>query len=403
MNTQEIIKLFEQHVIPNYTRVPCALVRGEGSWVWDAEGKKYLDLFPGWGVNGLGHCHPAVVAAVKKQAEQLFHVPNNYYIREQGRLAELMGKLSGMDGRCFFANSGAEANEGAIKLARLHSNGRTGLITALNSFHGRTFAAISATGQPKYREGFLPEMVEGFTHVPYNDLEAMRAAVDENTCAIMIEPVQGEGGVYPANQEYLEGLRELCDLKNLLLIFDEVQTSPGRLGTIFGFQHFGVIPDILTTAKALAGGLPMGAIMVKPELAPSLRPGSHASTFGGSPLVCAAAIAVFETLTTGGVLANVKRMTKHFAKKLQELQQKDLGIREVRQCGLMIGIELTIPGAGIVRRCLEKGLLINCTHENILRLLPAFTITPEEADEGLEILEHCLSYIPEENKGEVKS
>jgi predicted acetylornithine/succinylornithine family transaminase len=396
MNTQEIITLFEKHVIPNYTRVPCALVRGEGSRVWDAEGNEYLDLFPGWGVNGLGHCHPRVVEAVRKQAGELLHVPNNFYIREQGLLAERMSALSGMDGRLFFCNSGAEAAEGAIKLARLHSEGNYRIVTADRSFHGRTFAAASATGQPKYREGFTPT-VDGFLHVPYNDLEAMRAAVDDETCAIMVEPVQGEGGVRPADVQYLQGLRELCDQKGILLIFDEVQTSPGRLGTVFGYQHFDVQPDIMTTAKALAGGLPMGAIMVKPHLAPSLRPGTHATTFGGNPLVCAAALAVFDELTEGGLLERIRTLAEHFRIRLAEMtaSSEALHIREVRQCGLMIGIDLAIPGAGVVRRCMDAGLIVNCTQQTVIRLLPAFTLSTEEADQGLEILRRCLAAGPE--------
>ncbi|MFH0910360.1 MAG: aminotransferase class III-fold pyridoxal phosphate-dependent enzyme [Planctomycetota bacterium] len=283
MDTQAIIRLFEKSVIPNYNRLPCAIVRGEGSWVWDAEGKKYLDLFPGWGVSALGHCHPRVVEAVRAQAGKLLHVPNTFYIEEQGRLAERMNALSGeMDGRTFFCNSGAEAVEAAIKLARLHSEGRYKIVTAEESFHGRTFGAVSATGQPKYREGFLPAL-PGFSHVPFNDIEAVRAAVDAETCAVLVEPVQGEGGVHPASGEYLSALRAFCDERKTLLLFDEVQTSPGRLGTVFGFQRYGVVPDILVTAKALAGGLPIGAMMVRPALASSLRPGTHASTFGGDP------------------------------------------------------------------------------------------------------------------------
>jgi predicted acetylornithine/succinylornithine family transaminase len=390
MNTQAIITLFEKHVIPNYTRFPVAVVKGEGSRVWDAEGKAYLDLFPGWGVSALGHCHPRVVAAVEEQARKLLHMPNTFYMAEQGRLAARLGELSGeMDGRLFFCNSGAEAAEGAIKLARLHAEGRHRIVTAEGSFHGRTFGAASATGQPQYREGFQPT-VEGFAHVPFNDLEAMRAAVDDETCAIMVEPVQGEGGVRPATPEYLRGLRELCDQKGLVLIFDEVQTSPGRLGTVYGWQHYGVVPDIMTTAKALAGGLPMGAIMVRPELAPSLRPGTHASTFGGSPIVSAAALAVFDALIEDGVLEQVPALSALFAEKLQALKERGLGIKEVRQCGLMIGLELSMPGAGVVRRCLEEGLLINCTHQTVLRLLPAFTVTEAEIDEGLAILARCL-------------
>ncbi|MHC4886552.1 MAG: acetylornithine/succinylornithine family transaminase [Planctomycetota bacterium] len=396
MNTQDIIALFEKSVIPNYTRIPCAITRGEGSWVWDAEGKKYLDLFPGWGVSGLGHCHPHVVEAIQKQAATLLHVPNNFYIEEQGRLAEIMNRASGMDARLFFCNSGAEAAEGAIKLARLHTGEkRTKVITAEASFHGRTFAAISATGQPAYREGFGPT-VPGFQHVPYNDIEAMRAAVDDETCAIMVEPVQGEGGVYPASREYLQGLRQLCDQKGLVLIFDEVQTSPGRLGTLFGYQHFGVEPDIMTTAKALAGGVPMGAIMVKPELASSLRPGTHASTFGGSPIASAAAIAVFEAIEAEGLLENVLTMSQYIQERLQALQDQNLGIQEIRVCGLMIGIELSMPGGGLVRRCMEEGLLLNCTHGTVLRMLPAYTIQQEEVDQGLAILSDCLRAAPTE-------
>lgn len=396
MNTQDIIALFEKSVIPNYNRLPVALVRGEGSRVWDAAGREYLDLFPGWGVNGLGHCHPRVVEAIRQQAGKILHIANSFYIQEQGELAALMNSLSGdMDGRCFFCNSGAEAAEAAIKLARLHCEGRTKVITTINSFHGRTFAAISATGQPKYREGFLPT-VPGFEHVPYNDLEAVRAAIDDETCAIMLEPVQGEGGVYPAAPGYLEGLRTLCDQKNIVLIFDEVQTSPGRLGTVFGYQDFGVIPDIMTTAKSLAGGVPMGAIMVRPELAASLRPGTHASTFGGNPLACAASIAVFKTLTEDGVLDNIHTASALFQERITAMQDKGIGIREIRARGLMIGIELDVPGAGVVRRCMEEGLLINCTHETILRLLPAFVITPDEINRGMDILERCLANNPAE-------
>ena len=390
MNTQEIITLFERHVIPNYTRMPCAIVRGRGSRVWDAEGREYLDLFPGWGVSALGHCHPRVVEAVRSQAERLFHVPNTFYIEEQGRLAERMGAESEMDGRLFFCNSGAEAAEAAIKLVRLHAEGRHKIVTAEHSFHGRTYGAISATGQPKYREGFGPT-VPGFVHVPYNDVEAARAAVDDETCAIFVEPVQGEGGVRPATRDYLTGLRALCDERDLVLVFDEVQTSPGRLGTVFGYQHFGVTPDAVTTAKALAGGLPMGALMVRPELASALRPGTHASTFGGSPIVSAAAIAVFEVLREDGLLENVRAMSARFAERLEALRPRGLGIREVRVCGLMIGIELDVPGAAVVRRAREQGLLINCTQERVLRMLPAYTITAEEVDRGVDLLAQCLA------------
>ncbi len=394
MKTQNIISLFEKHVIPNYNRVPCAITKGSGSWVWDADGKKYFDLFPGWGVSALGHCHPKVVEAIVKQAQELFHMPNNYYTKEQGLLAEMMGTHSGFDGRLFFCNSGAEAAETAIKLARLHTEKeKINIISAENSFHGRTFAAISATGQPNYREGFTPT-VPGFIHVPFNDIEAIRAVVDENTCAIMIEPVQGEGGVIPAEKQYLEDVRKLCDEKEIVLIFDEVQTSPGRLGTIFGYQYFGVEPDIMTTAKALAGGLPMGAIMVKPEIALSLKPGTHATTFGGSSIVCAAAMVVFDELINGGLLENINKMADYISKKLVAMKEENLGIKEIRQCGLMIGIELDIAGSAVVRRCLDNGLIINCTHDTVLRMLPAYNITKEEIDFGLDVLKNALSNVP---------
>ncbi len=389
MNTEAIKDLFSKYVIPNYTRIPVAIVRGEGSWVWDAEGKKYLDLFPGWGVSGLGHCHPRVVQAVREQAGKLFHVANNYYIEEQGRFAEILSNRA--DGQqCFFANSGAEANEGAIKLARLHGQPRYRIITFEESFHGRSLGAITATGQPKYHQGFAP-LLPGFSYARLNDIDSVRALLDEDTCAVMVEPVQGEGGVNPCTPEFLRNLRELCDERGMLLIFDEVQTTPARLGTWFGYQHFNITPDILTSAKSIAGGFPMGLIMARPEIAASLKPGTHASTFGGNSLGCAAGIATFEAIAEEDMLGNIERMGHVFDHCLAELSQKTGCITEIRRRGFMIGIELTFEGTRVVSDCLASGLLINCTHTNVIRMLPAFNITEDEIRHGLDIFGHCLA------------
>lgn len=396
MTNAEIAALFSRVVIQNYRRLPLCIVKGEGSRVWDAEGRCYLDLFPGWGVSGLGHCHPRVVAAVREQAGKLFHVANNYYSEPQGRFAEILSsRASGQ--QVFFANSGAEVNEAAIKLARIHCQPRYKIITFQNSFHGRTFAAITATGQPVYQQGFQP-LVPGFSYARLNDLDSVKALVDEETCAILIEPVQGEGGVYPCTSDFLKGLRTLCDERKMLLIFDEVQTSPARLGTWFGYQFFGVEPDILTTAKSLAGGMPVGAMLAKPEIAASLKPGTHASTFGGNAIGCAAGIATFEAIAEEGMLENIARLGSWFDHRMETLRRATgNAIREVRRIGFMIGIELTFAGAGVVSDCLAHGLLINCTHENILRMLPAFNIKQEEFEEGLAILEGALQRAQAEN------
>ncbi len=386
--TQAITAAFEKYVVPNYARIPVAIVRGEGSRVWDADGKEYLDLFPGWGVAGLGHCHPRVVAAVREQAGTLLHVANNYYSEPQGRFAQMLSARA--DGQlCFFANSGAEAAEGAIKLARLHGQPRYKIVTLENSFHGRTFAAITATGQPKYRRGFEPT-VPGFSHARINDLASVEALVDKQTCAIMVEPVQGEGGVHACSREFLQGLRDLCDQRELLLIFDEVQTSPARLGTWFGYQHFGVVPDILTSAKAIAGGMPLGVIMATREVAASLKPGTHASTFGGNAIGCAAGAAAFEAIEEEDMLGNIDRLGPAIDELVGEMRDRVGGIVAYRRYGFMIGIELEIPGSPVVQACLERGLLINCTHDAVLRMLPAFNIARTELEQGFATLCACL-------------
>ena len=389
MTTQETIEIFEKFVIPNYTRNPLVLVRGEGSYVWDADGKKYLDLFPGWGVNGLGHCHPKVVAAIQEQAAKLIHIANNFYNQPQGELAQLIFKNS-FGGKCFFCNSGAEAVEAAIKLARIASApGKFKIITMENSFHGRTLAAITATGQAKYHKGFEP-LPPGFTYVKFNDLAAAEAAIDDATCAVMLEPIQGEGGINIADKDYLQGLRELCNSRGLLLILDEVQTGMGRTGEYFAYKHYAIEPDIMTLAKALGGGVAIGAIVARPEIAKSLVPGSHASTFGGNPLAAAAAVAAFKAIEEQGLIENARRLGEYVLTRLKEIAQDFEFIKEARGVGLMLGMELAIPGEIIVKECMKRGLLINCTQERVLRLMPPITVRKEELDEGLEILERVL-------------
>ena len=391
MKTREIIKLYDRYVMANYRRTPIAIVRGKGSHVWDAEGKRYLDLFPGWGVDGIGHCHPKVVAGVTAQLKKLLHVDNTCYMEPQARLAEIIAKKS-FGGKSFFCNSGAEAVEGAIKLARVHNapNGRFGIITMLNSFHGRTYAALSATGQEKFHTGVGP-LLPGFKHVPFNDLKALEKAVDKTTCAIMLEPVQGEGGVVIATKEYMQGVRKLCDKKGLLLILDEVQTAPGRTGKWFGYQHYGITPDIMTMSKMLGGGIAVGGICAVPEVAKSLVPGTHASTFGGNPIACAAAIATFEAIEKEGLLKNAVAAEKRIRGHLVKMQKKFSFVKEVRVIGCMAALELDRPGAQIRRRCLDSGLLINCTHDTILRMLPSMAITAAEIAEGMEILGQVLA------------
>lgn len=388
MNIAQIQEQFDNSVIANYARLPICIVRGEGSRLWDTEGKEYLDLFPGWGVAGLGHCHPAVAEAICKQARKLIHVANHYYNEEQGLFGEI---LSGHAGgrKAFFCNSGAEANEAAIKLARLASQPRYKIVTMKHSFHGRTMGAISATGQPEYQAGFTP-VVPGFSYADMNDLASVERLVDDETCAIMLEPVQGEAGVVAATPEFLAGLRALCDRKNLILIFDEVQTAPCRLGKWFGYQYFGVEPDIISTAKAIAGGMPMAAILARPEIGKFLKPGTHASTFGGHSLGCAAGIAAFQAMEKEKVMDNIQALGSWLDGELAKLTGPGKGVKAVRRVGFMVGIELTFPGVGVVADCREHGLLVNCTHQTILRMLPAYNIRKEELAKGVAILSEAL-------------
>jgi len=388
LSSQETIELFNRYVIGNYTRYPACLVRGEGSEIWDAEGNRYLDFFPGWGCNLIGHAPPKIVEAVRDQVGTLIHVPNTWYMEPQGRFAEALVQRS-FEGKVFFCNSGAEANEAAIKLARAHSSPRYKIITALDSFHGRTAAAIAATGQPKYQQGFGP-LLPGFRHVPFGDIDAMTKSVDNETAAIMVEPIQGEGGVNIPPASYLADLRQLCDDKGLLLILDEVQTGMGRTGKWFAFQHAGIEPDIITLAKGLAGGIAAGALVAKPHVAASLKPGLHASTFGGNPIACRAGIAYIDTIEEDGLLQRATDIGEKFRSLIEPLRQEIPVIRDVRIQGVMVGIDLSIPGAAIVKSCLEQRLLINCTHDTVIRLLPAMNIPDDLIDEGWEILSSAI-------------
>ena len=379
-------------MIGNYRRYPVALVRGEGSLIWDAEGNRYLDFFPGWGCNLLGHCPPRVVEAVREQVGQLIHVPNTWYMESQGAFAQALSERS-FHGQCFFCNSGAEANEAAIKLARVHGfgAGRFKIITAEGGFHGRTYAALTATAQPKYHEGFEP-MLPGFSYVPYNDLDAMARAIDHQTAAIMVEPIQGEGGINIPSDNYLPGLRKLCDEKGVLLILDEVQTGMGRTGEWFAYQHTAITPDILTCAKALASGVAAGVMMAKSEIAASLKPGMHASTFGGNPIACRAGIATVETIEQDDLLDRGLAIGERFRGHFEDIRRKHPElVREIRILGTMIGLDLTIDASSLVAACLERRLLINATHGHVIRLLPALTISDEQIDEGCAVLADVLS------------
>ena len=390
MTTQETIDLFKKYVIANYGRLPRVMVKGEGCTMWDADGNKVLDMFPGWAVSGIGHCHPKVVEAIRKQVGELIHVDNTFYSEPQGRLAQLLSER-GFGGKCFFCNSGAEANEGALKLARLYTAaGKYKFITCEGSFHGRTFATVTATAQPKYHEGFLP-LLPGFTYIPFNDVKALEAAFTDEVAAVLVEPIQGEGGINVASPEFLRAIRRLCDEKGAVMILDEVQTGMGRTGKWFGYQHFDVEPDIITMAKAIGGGTALGAMMARAEIADCLVPGKHASTFGGNCLACAAGIATIEAIEEENLLQRAIEMGQYAQDKLRSLKEKHSIIDHVRGIGLMIGIQLTRPGAQIVAKCLEKGLRINCTHDTVIRFMPAMIVTKEQIDEAVGIFESVLA------------
>jgi len=375
-----------------FRRTPLVIVRGEGSRVWDEDGRSYLDLVAGWAVNSLGHCHPVVVEAIREQAGILIQTSNQYYTVPQLELAQLLVDNSPMD-RVFFANSGAEANEGAMKLARKYGktrlNGAYEVITTLKSFHGRTLAMVAATGKPAYQRDFVP-LPPGFVNVPYNDISAIKQATTDKTCAVMLEPIQGEGGVNVPDQAYMEEVRAWCTERGLLLILDEIQTGVARTGTLWGFQQFGIEPDVMTLAKGLAGGVPIGAFMCKEEFS-VLEPGDHGSTFGGNPLACAAGAAVMRFVVENDLAGRVRKVGSHLMEGLLGMKARRSDIVDVRGRGLLVAVELSEEKAPqVLSRCLERGLLVNSVSPTILRLMPALTITEAEIDEALEILESAL-------------
>ena len=396
--TNDLMKLADRVMAATYNRIPILLTHGDGCTLYDANGRTYTDFVAGIAVCNLGHSNPRVAEAVAEQARRLVHVSNLYYTRPQIALAEWLVEHSFAD-RVFFCNSGAEANEAAIKLARKYSKDqgapeRFRIITMEGSFHGRTMATLSATGQAKIKKGFEP-LVDGFDIVPFNDLEAIRGAITGETCAVMLEPIQGEGGVQCPSPGYLESLRKLCDEEGLLIIFDEVQTGMGRTGKLFAYEHSGMVPDIMTLAKALANGLPMGAMLAKEEVAASFSAGSHASTFGGTPLVSAAAFRVVRILLEEGVLRNCEKVGQYFKDRLLELKSKYAFIQEVRGKGLLLGLDLSCDGVSIVKACMERGFLINCTQEHILRFIPPLIIQEAQIDSLIE----CLDKVFEETAG----
>ena len=384
MTADQTIPLHKQYVMNTYAP-NLTLVRGEGARVWDADGREYLDFLGGIAVISVGHCHPRLVSAISQQAEKLMHVSNLFFNEHQPRLAEALVQKFGIPGsRVFFCNSGAEANEGLIKLARLwgHDQGKFEVISMRNSFHGRTLAAITATGQTKYQKGFDP-LPAGFQHAEFNNLESVRQLVTEKTAAILVEAIQGEGGVVPAEPEFLKGLRALCDEKNLLLYFDEVQCGMGRTGQWFGFQGYDVVPDGFSLAKGLGGGFPIGAMVAGPKISQLFQPGHHASTFGGTPLACAAARTVLDIMEKESLLANATRMGARIRAGLQKLAESHAWIKTVRGAGLMIGVVLDIPAKPVEKELLAQGLITIATGEKVLRLLPPLNITEREVDAAL--------------------
>lgn len=394
MNKQDVFAIEKAHYMPVFARYPMVISHGEGAYVTDTDGNRYLDFFAGIAVNALGHNHPNLVKAVTEQAAKVIHCSNLYYTEVQVELIEKLARLSGLD-KVFLANSGAEANEGALKLARKYgktiADDKYEIITANHCFHGRTLMTLTATAQPKYQAGYEP-LPQGFTYIDYNDIAALEAAISDKTCAVVLEPIQGEGGVNVPADDYLSKVRALCDKHGALLIFDEVQTGVGRTGKMFAYEHFGVRPDIVTMAKGLAGGVPIGAFIASDKVASVFHPGDHGSTFGGNPLACAAANAVIDTIEQDNLLVNVTEVGAYLMDKIAQLGAKYPAIiRSVRGKGFMVGVELTREGRGIVEACLDKKLIINCTAGNVLRLVPSLTIGKQEVDTMIQILDEVLS------------
>ena len=397
MNTQSIAELSDKYLMRTYRRAPIAFASGQGARLTDVEGKVYLDFVAGIAVSVLGHNHPALTAAIRTQAARLLHVSNLYQIPQQAELARWLVTHSSL-ARAFFCNSGAEANEAAIKLARKWGRARGGerfqIIVAEHSFHGRTLGSLAATAQPQYQHGFEP-LPAGFVAVPFNDLNALRGATTGETCAVMLEPVQGEGGIHLASADYLQGVRRFCTERGLLLIFDEVQTGIGRTGRLFAYEHFGILPDVLTLAKGLGGGVPIGAMLAGVEAAEAFSPGDHGSTFGGNPLACAAALAVLTTIESDGLVQRAANVGAYLLERLRALARRYAVIVDVRGLGLMLAVDLSVEAAPVVDACRERGLLVNAVKPNTLRLVPPLIITPADVDEAVEILDVALAAVAE--------
>ena len=388
MNTKELIEIEDNYFINTFTRQPIVLDHGEGVKVWDKDGNEYIDMFAGIAVNALGHNHPKLVKAIQDQAEKLIHVSSIYYNEPALIYAKKLIELTSFD-RIFYANSGAEANEGAIKLAVKYT-GKSEVISTVESFHGRTIMTLAATGHEHYHEPFKAILPKGFINVPYNDIEAIKDAITENTAAIIVEPIQGEGGVNIPDIDYLKEISKICKENNIVFIVDEVQTGFGRCGTLFAHELFDVKPDIMTMAKGIGGGVPMGGILATEEVAGAFVPGDHGTTFGGGPLVCAAANATLDAIIDDDLLANSKEMGQYLKDELDKIKENHDIIKEVRGCGLMVGIELTEPGAEYVDKFREKGFLINCTAGNVLRFVPPLIITKADIDEFVKALDEIL-------------
>lgn len=393
MGNAEVLQKTQKYVMNTYNRLPVALVRGKGSTVWDADGKKYLDFFSGLAVTNLGHCPPKPVYALSRQAAKLQHVSNLFYNDPQARLAELLVNHSFGD-KVFFCNSGAEANEAAVKLARKYAkkkfgSGKYEVITMTNSFHGRTLAMITATGQEKYQKGFEP-LMPGFRYAKFGEMESVQEVVTDATCAVLVEPVQGEGGVRLPPRDYFKALREFCSERGLLLMLDEVQTGIGRTGRLFAYERYGMEPDVMTLAKALASGLPMGAMIARDFVAEAFEPGDHAATFGGNPLVSAVACATLEVIIKGRLWEEAEKKGRTLVSKLGSLAKKSSSLVEVRGVGLMVAVDLDRPARPVVLRCLDKGLILNAVQEKTLRILPPLIVKDKEIDKALEILGEVL-------------
>jgi acetylornithine/N-succinyldiaminopimelate aminotransferase len=396
MDTYTVLEWSDRYLMPTYRRQPVAFARGRGARLWDLDGREYLDFVAGIAVTSLGHAHPAWVRAVTEQVARYVHVSNLYHIPEQARAAKLLVERSGL-GRAFFCNSGAEANEAAIKLARKWAKRNRGpqayeIVVAHNSFHGRTLATVAATGNPRYQQGFEP-LPQGFRFVPFNDLGAAERAVGPATCAVLMEPVQGEGGVVPADPDYLRGLERLCRAQGALFVLDEVQTGVGRTGRWFAYQHFGVQPDVVTLAKGLGGGVPVGAVLAREEVACAFEPGDHGSTFGGNALAAAATCAVLETLEAEGLVEHARQMGERLAGHLRQLASRHPAVAEVRGMGLLVAVDVRVEAARVVDACRERGLLVNAVRPHTIRLAPPLVVSPEEVDRAVEILGAALDAV----------